>query len=163
MGITVAFIGMTLEGTPTIVSPSGVAGLTFKDEADTVNALVPSCAKEGVKAIVVLVHQGGFQGATSSPAGTTDKNFVNDCKDARADPEPPLPPRQMAFRSHDAVDVVISGHLPPRYTCVLPKKSGRLIHSTQLSAGVRPWSRPTSIDDHHGYGEADMYRPRGLT
>ena len=39
-GVKVAFIGMILEGTPTIVTPSGVAGLTFKDEAETVNALV---------------------------------------------------------------------------------------------------------------------------
>lgn len=40
-GIPVAFIGMTLKDTPSIVTPSGVAGLTFKAEADTVNALVP--------------------------------------------------------------------------------------------------------------------------
>ena len=36
----VAFIGMTLEGTPTIVTPEGVAGFDFLDEADTANALV---------------------------------------------------------------------------------------------------------------------------
>ena len=34
----VAFIGMTLEGTPTIVTPEGVAGFDFLDEADTANA-----------------------------------------------------------------------------------------------------------------------------
>ena len=38
-GARVAFIGMTLEGTPNIVSPSGVAGFDFLDEADTANAL----------------------------------------------------------------------------------------------------------------------------
>ena len=31
----VAFIGMTLKGTPTIVTPTGVAGLEFRDEAQT--------------------------------------------------------------------------------------------------------------------------------
>ena len=36
-----AFIGLTLKGTPDIVSPDGVAGLEFRDEAETVNALVP--------------------------------------------------------------------------------------------------------------------------
>ena len=41
-GIPVAFIGLTLKDTPTIVMPAGVAGLTFRDEAETVNALVPS-------------------------------------------------------------------------------------------------------------------------
>ena len=39
-GAKVAFIGMTLEGTPTSSAPAGVAGLDFLDEADTVNALV---------------------------------------------------------------------------------------------------------------------------
>ena len=40
-GVKVAFIGLTLEGTPGIVIRSGVAGLTFQDEAEVVNALVP--------------------------------------------------------------------------------------------------------------------------
>ena len=39
-GEKVAFVGETLEGTPLIVTPTGVAGLEFLDEADTVNALV---------------------------------------------------------------------------------------------------------------------------
>ena len=39
-GIPVAFIGLTLKGTPGIVSPEGVVGLEFRDEADTVNALI---------------------------------------------------------------------------------------------------------------------------
>jgi 5'-nucleotidase len=40
--VKLGIIGIVLEGTPTIVTPSGVAGLAFKDEADTVNALIPS-------------------------------------------------------------------------------------------------------------------------
>ena len=59
-GIPVAFIGLTLKGTPNIVSPVGVAGLEFRDEADTVNALVPELKARGVEAIVVLIHEGGY-------------------------------------------------------------------------------------------------------
>ena len=59
-GIPVAFIGLTLKGTPNLVSPVGVAGLEFRDEADTVNALVPELKARGVEAIVVLIHEGGF-------------------------------------------------------------------------------------------------------
>ena len=59
-GIKVAFIGLTLEGTPRIVARSGVAGLSFHDEAVTVNSLVPRLQEEGIQAIVVLLHQGGF-------------------------------------------------------------------------------------------------------
>ena len=58
----IAFIGLTLEGTPTIVTPSAVAGLEFRPEVATVNALVEKLRNEqGVKAFVVLLHQGGLQ------------------------------------------------------------------------------------------------------
>jgi 5'-nucleotidase len=40
-GIPVAFIGLTLKGTSGIISPVSAAGLEFRDEAETVNALVP--------------------------------------------------------------------------------------------------------------------------
>src|SRR5688572_14655303 len=43
----IAFIGMTLEGTPLIVTPSGISDLNFLDEADTVNALVPELKAKG--------------------------------------------------------------------------------------------------------------------
>ena len=39
--VKIGFIGMTLKETATLVSPAGVAGLTFNDEAATANALVP--------------------------------------------------------------------------------------------------------------------------
>ena len=48
-GAKVAFIGMTSKGTPTIVTPGGVADLDFHDEADTVNALVPELKTKGVE------------------------------------------------------------------------------------------------------------------
>ena len=40
-GVKIAFVGMTLEGTPEIVSPTGIVSVRFNDEADSVNALVP--------------------------------------------------------------------------------------------------------------------------
>ena len=60
-GKKVGFIGMTLEGTPGIVSPSGITHLKFLDEADTANHYARVLKRRGVKAIVVLLHQGGFQ------------------------------------------------------------------------------------------------------
>ena len=59
-GIPVAFIGLTLKGTPGLVSPVGVADLEFRDEAETVNALIPELKARGVEAIVVLIHEGGL-------------------------------------------------------------------------------------------------------
>ena len=63
-GIKIGFIGMTLEGTPDIVSPAGVAGLDFLDEAETANRYARELRrKHGVRAIVVLLHEGGVQSA----------------------------------------------------------------------------------------------------
>src|SRR5215216_1476297 len=79
----IAFIGLTFEGTPTVVTPSGVAGLEFRPEIQTVNALVDNLRNEqGVKAFVVLLHQGGtqrppaptFPGPADQPGAYTDVN-----------------------------------------------------------------------------------------
>src|SRR5262249_5839881 len=59
-GIPVAFIGLTLKGTPDIVMPSAVPGLEFRDEVETVNMLVPQLRERGIETIVVLIHEGGF-------------------------------------------------------------------------------------------------------
>ena len=52
---------MTLKDTPNIVTASGIEGLEFTDEVQTANALVPVLKAQGVKAIVVLIHQGGVR------------------------------------------------------------------------------------------------------
>jgi 5'-nucleotidase len=54
-GVKVAFIGMTLEGTPTIVTPSGVGGLTFNDEVETVNALIPDITAQLDDAVDIVI------------------------------------------------------------------------------------------------------------
>ena len=79
-GVKVAFIGMTLEGTPSIVTPNGVAGLTFQDEVDTVNALIPQLQQNNIEAIVVLMHEGGFAsegGGNGDGCGTLSGNLAD--------------------------------------------------------------------------------------
>ena len=63
-GTKVGFIGMTLEATPTIVNPAGVSTVDFKDEVETANAQAAVLKKQGVKAIVVLMHEGGLNAGT---------------------------------------------------------------------------------------------------
>ena len=69
----VAFIGMTLEGTPLIVTPEGVAGFDFLDEADTANAVVRHLERRGIENIVVLVHEGGVQATGCMPVGQASR------------------------------------------------------------------------------------------
>jgi 5'-nucleotidase len=108
-GIPVAFIGLTLKATPDIVRPVGVAGLEFHDEAETVNALVPELKARGVKAIVVLIHEGGF------PTGD-----YNECPGISG------PIVDIVRKFDKAVDVVISGHTHRAYVCEI---DGRLVTS----------------------------------
>ena len=65
-GEKIAFVGETLQGTPLIVTPTGVAGLNFLDEADTIYALVPRLKQRQVSTIVLLLHEGGTQNAPFS-------------------------------------------------------------------------------------------------
>jgi 5'-nucleotidase len=108
-GIPIAFIGLTLKGTPNLVSPPGVAGLEFRDEAETVNALVPELKARGVEAIVVLIHEGGF------PTGD-----YNECPGISG------PIVELVKKFDKAVDVVVSGHTHQAYTCEI---DGRLVTS----------------------------------
>jgi len=108
-GLPVAFIGLTLAGTPGIVVPAGVAGLSFRDEAETVNELVPVLRRQGIEAIVVLIHEGGWPGGGH-----------NECPDISG------PIVDIVKRLDKAVDLVISGHTHRAYNCRI---DGRLVTS----------------------------------
>ncbi len=99
-GIPVGFIGLTLKDTPGIVTPSGVAGLRFDDEAETVNKLVPELRAQGVEAIVVLIHEGGV------PTG--DYNECPGISGAIVD---------IVRKLDKAVDLIVSGHTHRAYNC----------------------------------------------
>jgi 5'-nucleotidase len=108
-GIPVAFIGLTLKGTPGLVSPVGVAGLEFRDEAGTVNALIPALKARGIEAIVVLIHEGGI------PTGDYDE-----CPGISG------PIVDIVKKFDKAVDVVVTGHTHRAYVCQI---DGRLVTS----------------------------------
>jgi 5'-nucleotidase len=108
-GIPVAFIGLALKGTPNIISPASAAGLEFRDEAETVNALVPELKARGVEAIVVLIHEGG------TPSGD-----YNECPGISG------PIVDIVRKFDRAVDVVVSGHTHQAYVCEI---DGRLVTS----------------------------------
>ncbi|MDC9587782.1 bifunctional metallophosphatase/5'-nucleotidase [Xenorhabdus sp. XENO-10] len=110
-GIPVAFIGLTLEGTPAIVTPQGTEGLTFSNEVKTINALVPELQKKGVKAIGVLIHEGAAQ---KRDGGRIDVNACND-----------VTGKVLEIVNHldKEVDFVISGHTHQAYNCVINGKS----------------------------------------
>lgn len=100
--VQVGVIGLTLKETPSLVSPGGIKGLRFEDEADSINALVPVLKRQGVDAVVVLIHQGGQQGEGGLP---------DSCNDLTGEIRPILD------RLDPQVDLVVSGHTHRSYVC----------------------------------------------
>jgi 5'-nucleotidase len=104
----IAFLGLTLEGTPQIVTPAGVAGLEFRPEIQTINNLVEQLRNEqGVRAFVVLIHQGGQQNAPFAN-GFMD---INRCDNFTGDIKP------IVEGLDPQVDLVISAHTHQPYIC----------------------------------------------
>ena len=109
-GVRIGFIGETLKDTPSIVTPTGVAGLRFLDEATTANTYAARLRKQGVNAIVLLIHQGGQQNG-SDPNGCA--NLTGDI----------LP---IVSRLSNDISVVVSAHTHQFYNCTI---GGKLVTS----------------------------------
>jgi len=110
-GVKIGFIGETLRRTPSIVTPTAVAGLRFLDEATTANTYAARLKQQGVNAIVLLIHQGGQQTGGSDPNGCA--NLTGDI----------LP---IVSRLSGDVSVVVSGHTHQFYNCTI---GGKLVTS----------------------------------
>jgi len=125
-GVKIGFIGEVLKGTPSIVTPTAVAGLSFLDEASTANKYAAELKKKGVNAIVLVIHQGDETAAGADPnaCNTTSGGDLDKIVDS-------LSPD---------ISVVLSGHTHLWYVCnraghlVTEAGSfGRLITSVDLS------------------------------
>ena len=105
--VQIAFIGVALKDTPTVVSPSGVTGYTFRDEADSINEVVAQLKNMGIKAIVVLIHNGGWQ-----------DGLPNECRNFTG------PIGDIVRRSDDEVDLFVTGHTHQAYITTI---DGRIV------------------------------------
>ncbi|MBK9940252.1 MAG: bifunctional metallophosphatase/5'-nucleotidase [Kouleothrix sp.] len=151
-GVKVAFVGMTLEGTPTIVTPAGVAGLKFLDEADTLNKLVRELRENGVKTIVALIHEGGL------PTGG-----FNECPGISG------PIVDIVNRTSHEVDLFITGHTHQAYNCVIDGRPvtsalsfGRLVTDITMTLD-RSSGQPTFTSINNLIVTRDVAKDAGVT
>ncbi len=127
--IKVGFIGMTLEGTANIVSPSGIRDVQFLDEAETANRYATELRRQhGVRAIVVLLHEGG----TPTPFAGIDACNVSG------------PIVDIVERTSDAVDLFVTGHTHQPYTCT--QANGSLIDGRPVTSAASNGRLVTDID-----------------
>lgn len=113
--VRIGFIGVTLEGTPDIVSAEGVKGLKFHDEAETVNKYARILERKGVKSVVALIHEGG---APASPA------YNYDCDSPGPGDGISGPIAEIAGKITSRVDALVTGHTHQAYACTIPDPSG---------------------------------------
>jgi 5'-nucleotidase len=120
--VKIAFVGVVVQAVDLLVTADDIEGLTFLPEADAVNALIPELEQQGVRTVVVMIHEGGY------PTGD-----FNECPGISG------PIVEIARRMHDNVAVVLSGHTHRAYNCQIGNKlvtsaasNGRLVTDVTL-------------------------------
>ncbi|MGW3471528.1 bifunctional metallophosphatase/5'-nucleotidase [Saccharopolyspora sp. NPDC000995] len=108
-GIPVGVIGATLEELPTLVSPDGIKGLKVGPEIDAINRYADELDRQGVKAIVVSLHQGD----------NTEGGGPDDCRTT------PGPAQRIAEQISPKVDALFTAHSHQQYVCSVTDPAGQ--------------------------------------
>nr|WP_235883547.1 bifunctional metallophosphatase/5'-nucleotidase [Saccharopolyspora elongata] len=107
-GVLIGIIGVTLEDLPAMVTPEAIKGLKFGDEVEAIDRTADLLDSAGVKAQVVLLHQGD----------NTEGGGPDDCR------VPPGPATEIAANASPKVDLIFTGHSHQQYNCVVDDPAG---------------------------------------
>ena len=135
--LEVGFIGEVLQETPTIVTPTGVAGLTFEDEADAANAVVHDQAAKQVGAWVLVIHQGGQQAGAPSLNGCAGNLAGSDID-------------KIAQRLDPRIKVIVSAHTHNEYRCTVTAGGVTRLVTSAASFGRILTDITLTLDDKSG-------------
>ena len=138
---SVGFLGEVLEATPTIVTPTGVAGLDFGDEADAANKIVQNHKERGVDTFVdtwvLVIHEGGFQSGTAA---------LNGCAGNLAG----SPIADIASRLDPSIKVIVSAHTHAEYRCTITSNGVTRLITSAASFGRILTDITLKINDKSG-------------
>lgn len=110
-GVPIGVIGATLKDLPSVVTPEAIKGLKFGDEVEAINRTANILDRLGVKAQVVLLHQGDEALPGAGP---------DDCK-----VQPDGPAATIAKNVTPKVDAIFTAHSHQQYNCVLNDPAGQ--------------------------------------
>lgn len=127
-GVRVGFIGAMLQRASSFLSPESLAGLEVLDEAATINRYARKLQSEGVRTLVAIIHQGGFQGPVDEQGTSLLAGDI-------------MP---IAEGLDGEVDVVISGHTHTWHNILVNNSGGRPM------LVVQAWPKGT------GYADIDL-------
>jgi 5'-nucleotidase len=136
--IRVGFIGEVLQATPTIVTPAGVAGLTFVDEAEAANKAAARLARQGVHVPVLVIHQGGLQNPAPAAANGCAGNL------AGSDIE------KIVQRLTPSIKIIISAHTHAEYRCTITTGGVTRLVTSAASFGRILSDIKLTVDDKTG-------------
>jgi 5'-nucleotidase len=137
-GVPVGFVGMTLEGTAGIVNPAGIKDVHFANVVQTANKWSNVLKLLGVKAQVLLVHEGGQQGSATPTPGVSDcTNFSGPIVDIVKGLNPEF-------------GLVVSGHTHRFYSCTLPNAKSTSVVTSAGTNGQLVTDIDYSIDRRTG-------------
>ena len=108
-GVPLGIIGVTLKDLPSVVTPEAIKGLKFGDEVKAIDQTANLLDFFGVKAQVVLMHQGD----------NTEVEGPDDCKLR------PGPAAIIAQTATSKVDAFFTGHSHQQYNCVINDPNGQ--------------------------------------
>ena len=115
-----------------------MAGLTFQDEADAANRAVAQLQREGVKTVVLVIHQGGFQTGAGRPQRLHRQ------------------PRRQRHRSTSpagsipSIKVIVSAHTHAEYRCTITTDGVTRLITSASSFGRILSDITLTIDDKTG-------------
>jgi 5'-nucleotidase len=135
--LEVGFIGEVLRETPTIVTPTGVDGLTFVDEADAANAIVRGKKTKHVDAWVLVIHQGGQQSGTAALNGCAGNLAGSDID-------------EIAQRLDPRIKVIVSAHTHQEYRCTVTAGGVTRLVTSAASFGRVLTDITLTLDDKSG-------------
>lgn len=145
-GVRVGFIGVTLKGTPDIVSADGVKGLKFLDEATTINKYTKVLEHQGVHAIVALIHEGGY------PASSA---YNYDCDAGGSGSGLSGPIVDIAKKVSPDVDTLVTAHTHNAYVCTIPDPAG---HPRLVTSAASYGRLFTELDMRYDWRTHDIVR-----
>ncbi|MEV5506248.1 bifunctional metallophosphatase/5'-nucleotidase [Streptomyces orinoci] len=139
-GVKIGFIGVTLKGTPDVVTAEGVKGLKFGDEVQTINKYAKELNRKGVKSIVALIHEGGMPASNAY-------NYNCDASGPGSGLSGPIV--NIAKHVTPAVDALLTGHTHQAYACTIPDPAGHPRTVSSAASFGRLYTETTLTYDRH--------------